>query len=221
MTYRIEVPALLYAACAAATSDEESRPILQGIEFQRHGTHGVACATNGRALVAGRWALENDGTETLEWPDLESIILPPVKLSVIGVTPKHMRDATVVLTSSGDKDAAGVRAWNVTASIRYGSTGRSVTVYEIEGPFPHWRQVVPTGDPEPCTSFGLDPAVLSQACAVLGKCTLTFYGAMRGIVARPTDDNMGFQAFALAMPLRPDGGATGAPAWVHLDAVAV
>ena len=217
--YRIEIPAKLWAACGAAVSTEESRPILNGIQLQRHDTHGVACATNGHALVAGRWALENDGTREIVWPDGE-VIVPFVKLSAVGVTARAMDSAVIVLTSNGIPDSAGVLAWHATALMggKWGGnieSGKSVKVYPIDGPFPNWRQVVPTGDPTPAHTFGVDPNVIAQACDVLGKCTLTLYGEERGMVARPTDDDIGFQAFALAMPLRvhPDH-KSGTPEWL-------
>lgn len=220
MIYRIEVPAKLWAACGAAVSTEESRPILQGVQLERRETtHGTACATNGHALVAGRWALENDGTRELVFPDGE-IIVPFVKLSAIGIGAKAMDSALVVLTSSDERGDWKAITWHVSALVkaRYSNametTGRTVAVREIEGPFPNWRQVVPTGDPIPSATFGFNPDVLAQACDVLGKCTLTLYGVERGMIARPTHTD-GFQAFAMAMPLRVAGDhESGIPGWL-------
>lgn len=219
MIYRIEVPAKLWAACGAAVSTEDSRPILQGVQLERREpTHGTACATNGRALVAGRWALENDGTRELAFPDGE-IIVPFVELSAIGIRAKAMDSALVVLTSSDERGDGKAVTWHVTgmAKGRYGATvetGRTVAVREIEGPFPPWRQVVPHGDPIPAATFGFDPDVLAQACDVLGRCTLTLYGDARGMIARPAHTD-GFQAFALAMPLLvADDHESGIPGWL-------
>lgn len=218
--YRIEIPAKLWAACGAAVSTKDSRPILNGVQIVRHDTHAVACATNGHALVAGRWALENDGTRDLEVPDSE-VIVPFVKLSALGVAAKATDTAFVVLTSSDDRTPGAAVTWHVSALVkaRYSNametTGRSVTVREIEGPFPNWRQVVPQGDPTPVATFALNPEVLAQACDVLGPCTVAMYDAEKALVVRPTASDLGFQAFGLVYPMRIAGAACGVPSWVR------
>lgn len=210
MTYRIEIPARLYAACAGAASTEESRPILNGINLVGGpGGEVTAAATDGHALVMGRSFSEQPTVLPAD-----GIILPPVKLSALGITKGALDTSTVIGTSEDGK------TWTMTGALRkYGypaPTGKLARVEAIEGPFPNVRQVIPRPDQnESVTCISVDPDVFCRATSLLGKVSLRFHGDNGPMLAVPHALH-GFSMFGLFMPLLPPTiEETGAPEWVH------
>ena len=212
MTFRFEVPALLYAACAGAASTEERRPILNGINFVG-GADGevTACATDGHALVMGRAFSE----QPTSLPS-DGVILPPVKLSALGITRGALDTSSVIGTSEDGK------MWTLTGALRkYGypaPTDKLARVEAIEGPYPNVRQVIPRPDQcENVTCLSVDPDVFHKAAGLLGKVSLRFHGDSRAVIAVPRESH-GFDVFGLFMPLLPPKiEETAAPMWVHVQ----
>lgn len=214
--YRLTIPARAYAAACHATSTEESRPILNGVNITVQDGCAVLCGTNGHALVMARThsPYPEDGTECVALPDA-GFILPPVKLSAIGVTAKGL-DTDLVTLESADGSA-----WTVSATIagRYGfnsPSGKLAQVRTIEGPFPNVRAVIPRFDAEskPMPAVAFDTDVLDKAAKYFGKVSLSFTGEERAIVVRPLDtdhQNM----VGLIMPLRTVNASPNTPEWVH------
>lgn len=211
---RLSIPATLYAACSAAVSTDPARPHIHGLCLARDPfdpAYATVCATDGMALVAGRWRIDPDDI----WSDGECVV-PPVRLSAVGITPRAVDTSTVVLTSHVENPAT----WTVSAVGRYGATGRTVTVQsDPDREYPRWRQVVPCKDAQEVTRITLDPAIIARATDLLGPCTFYFSGPERAIVARPTSaDLLDYGVFALVMPKHLDPDApllTGVPTWVH------
>ena len=223
--YRFEMPARHYAATGHVVSTEESRPVLNGVHFQVRDTCLIACGTDGHALVMTRSPLPypEDGS-TYDALSEEGVILPPVKLSALGVTAKGL-DTDYVTFESADG-----MSWTISARCKgrygmYAPSSKLSVVRAIEGPFPDVRQVIPRAGIElaPLPSLCFDPEVLDKAAHYFGKVSLGFTGSERAVIVIPWDrerDNM----MGLMMPVRPlDASAAVAPSWVHAapDPVAV
>lgn len=221
MTYRLNIPARAYAAASHCVSDEESRPIINGIHVTVENGRAVLCGTDGHALVmtSTHSPYPEDGVECEALPEA-GFILPTVKLSALGITAKGL-DSDMVTFGSPDGDHWTVSALN---AYKYGNaftpSGKLAQVRTIEGPYPNVLAVIPRSGAElsPLTSIAFDPSVLNKAAKYFGKVTLAFTGSERAVVVRPSEHDK-LNMTALIMPVRPATSWFGTPEWVHAPAV--
>lgn len=195
MTYRIEVPATVWRAACGSVSTDASRPVINGAYVQREGKRLTVTATDGHQLAQFTGPVGADETG-----DDVAVILPPVKLSAVGVTSAKADRSTVILEGDGD-------TWTVTAFVSPFRSDRSVNVRAIEGPFPNVKAVFPSYVGGTVTRFAFSTQVLEKLTGAWG-CGVAFdfcstHADSRSIVVtpdRPIAD--AWETLALLMPLR-------------------
>lgn len=126
---RASIPLGVLKGFALISSADPTRYILNGVCIQRSGeTEGYAVATNGRALVALRIeARQFEGDGQIIVPNEVIRKLQPVSTK-LGLTSIEIRDEE---GSSGQ--------------VHISQRGFGITFKKIEGNFPAWRTVIPTG----------------------------------------------------------------------------
>ena len=105
-----------------AVSNEESRPILNGVLWQLDSEGSVMVATNGHRLAKMRQALEGSGA-----PETD-LIIPPKALQQV----EKLYSASDELEIARSENHLGFR-----------SADRMVYTRLIEGPYPNYDQVIP------------------------------------------------------------------------------
>lgn len=186
----ISVPANLFAAVWNARSFEETRYYLNGIHFEP----GCMVATDGHILTAAR--IEYDGPH---------VILPASKKAY---------------AAAKGKKATSVQWDGSILSIidANGATLHMEPCKPIDGIFPDWRRILPSGDLAPTGATFLAPVL--TAMLETAKC----HGGAAGYTMRGADSLsphlVTYQGkepvFSVAMPARPGVWPTAVdvvPAW--------
>ena len=192
MRIRIQSAALAYVL--PHVSREASRPILGGVCLE---PCGVIVATDGRTLCAHRNACAG--------VDSSVIVAFREPRKVAG---KRVSYAELEIPDAGPRSGVVV-----TLFTAYGAQAGVALADVVEGPFPHWRGVCPTGPADTVKGLDgitLDPANVAKFSPV-GRATLTFYGATRA-VGVTFDTNA--DAYGLLMPCT-SSGAPEAPGWLR------
>ena len=191
----IVYPARFLAAVAIAQSSEESRYYLRGVCFE---PDGVAIATDGHMLSAVR--VEENG----------AVINTP------GIYPIS-RKAQVALKSAKAKLAV-IAGGILTVQDKAGCALYMEPCVAIDGTFPDWRRIVPSGDLAP-TEAAFSDLILSRLAATAktlgGESTaLTLRGSdPRGPHVVRYGGELSF--FSIAMPMHHDPAHhVGVPSWV-------
>lgn len=181
-------------------SREESRPILNGLLVE---STGVVVAANGATFAA---------VEDAAWADDDRNTRPHADVIVRFHKPRETTAKRIVRV---EIDIDGTVTSGIVARL-YGHVGQvGVTLVDIvEGPFPNWRQVVPTGDGEAIREIGFKLDDVGDRFAGWGPIRLTFGKGPDAAVIVTAPDNPG--AFGLWMPARVlDRGAFTLPAFVQ------
>lgn len=174
-------------------SKEESRPILNGAYFE---PSGIACATSGHTLCMYKGAVTG-----LTRPIILRIEKPA------SVTARKVDHITAEIPDAPDYSAHIL----LTLRSAYGQVLAVAVAYEVEGPFPNFRQVLPTGDPSDLARIALDPAKLNRfSVADQQAITLDFYGEHKAVGVRYPNNAC---AYGLIMPIRTMDQTTPSATW--------
>ena len=176
-------------------SKEESRPILNGMYCE---PSGVIVATGGHTLC-----MHANAVEGLPRP----IILRFEK--VASVTAKKVDHITFDVTDTPDYSTPVM----VTLRTSYGAPMGATLAYEVEGPYPHYRNVLPREESAaPLGQVAIDPAKLDRFSVNGHAVTLDFHGATSAIGVRYAQNP---NAYGLIMPMVNAHLATNTPEWVR------
>ena len=193
----IQVNANLFARVAVAQSSDPTRYYLQGVCIQPHprGEGVTLAATDGSILIAA-----HD-------PKADPATLPAggliVNLGKDGL--KAARKGQTVTIDPATGDASVDNAW------------RSASTTIVDGAFPDWRRVLPSGDLI-ATGAAFDAKLLTR----LGDALCDWRKSSHGLTMRGADDasphiiacdSPDAAIFAVCMPIRVTP-TTAAPAWL-------
>lgn len=194
----IQINANLFARVAVAQSPNPRRYYLQGVCIQPHprGEGVTLTATDGSILIAAHDPKADPATLPAE-----GVI---VNLGKDGL--KAARKGQTVTIDPATGDASVDNAW------------RSASTTIVDGAFPGWRRVLPSGDLI-ATGAAFDVKLLSR----LGDALCDWRKSSHGLTMRGADDasphiiacdSPDAAIFAVCMPMRtPEGGDT-LPAWL-------
>jgi hypothetical protein len=159
---------------------------------------GVIVATGGHTLCMHARAVEG-----LTRP----IILRFEK--VASVTAKKVDHITFNVTDEPDYSTPIM----VTLRSSYGSVLGAVLAYEVEGPYPNFRAVLPREETAaPAERVSIDPAKLDRFSVDDRSVTLDFYGSTSAIGVRYAQNA---DAYGLIMPMTHTHVATNTPEWAR------
>jgi hypothetical protein len=190
---KISVNAALFAAVSTARSFEETRYYLNGISFEP----GCMVATNGHVLTAAQ--IEYDGPP---------VILPFSKKAYVAAKGKK---AALVQWDGAILSVVGA----------HGATLHREPCAPIDGTFPDWRRLLPSGDLVPTGATFLAPVLV--ALVETAKCLSPDSGyTMRG--ADPLSPHWvsylsASEIFSVAVPARRGGwpvSVDAVPAWTKV-----
>lgn len=194
----IQVNANLFARVAVAQSSDPSRYYLQGVCIQPAGATGkgvTLVATDGHMLIAG-----NDPKADPATLPAEGLI---VNLGKAGL--KAARKGQTVTIDPATGDASVDSVW------------RSASSTLIDGAFPDWRRILPSGDLI-ATGAAFDAKFLSR----LGDALTDWRKSSHGLALRGVDDtgphvvtcdSPDARLFGICMPIRV-APAVSLPAWL-------
>lgn len=192
----IQVNANLFARVAVAQSSEAKRHYLGGVCIQPHprGEGSTMVATDGNILIA---AHDPDG-------------VPPVPAAgfIVNLGKDGLKAARKGKTVLIDLD---------TGEARVDSVWRSASSVLIDGNYPDWRRVLPSGDLI-ATGAAFDAKLLSR----LGDALTDWRKSAHGLALRGADDagphvvtcdSPDARLFGICMPIRTEP-AVSLPAWL-------
>lgn len=119
--------------CSFATANDELRPVMNGIYFDRTGESLTCCATNGHQLVR----LTQRGVPA----PVESFILPSRSAGLLGTL------IAEVERRSAKEEAPSVRLSVNGSNITFGSDQARLVCRMIEGRYPNYNSVIPKNTP--------------------------------------------------------------------------
>ena len=193
----IQVNANLFARVAVAQSTDAARYYLQGVCIQPHprGEGVTMVATDGNILIA---AHDPDG-------------VPPVPAAgfIVNLGKDGLKAARKGKLLMIDPDTG--------EAIVGGGLWRSPATTIVDGAFPDWRRVLPSGDLT-ATGAAFDAKLLSR----LGDALTDWRKSSHGLALRGVDDtgphvvtcdSPDARLFGICMPIR-DAPAVSLPAWL-------
>lgn len=138
-------------AVAQAMAVKDIRHYLNGVCVETNGRDTMLIATDGAMAAALRSSCVGD--EITQNP--AGYILPDtlVKTIIKAKAPRHSKTPLVSLTFDGNK---------VTADL---PDGTSAAALLVDGRFPDWRRVIPTGDLGETVATSFNPDYLAKAAA--------------------------------------------------------
>jgi hypothetical protein len=175
-TQRFEVDARKLVNLIPHVSKDTAHPILHCVYFE---AGGVAVATDGFTLLAYTNAHDAEQDVLIEWSS-----------DAIRLAKKVAKAGTKLLVET---ETYAEDEWaDKTATVAYG--GMTVPVIQRRGPYPNWRQVIPTGEPKSIPQIAMVP---EQGKRFPGKVRLWFFGEDRAMIVESQDEEM----FGLWMPV--------------------
>jgi len=148
----------MLAGALVAASRSSDVPVLATVQLEWAAGEIVTASTDRYRLCVGTYAGESDGVQIVE--DATVLIPRDVVASLVKALPKSPARGRghdmVTVTPVTDRRGE----WSVSWS---GPTGSgSVTFRQVEGSFPKWRPLIPTGEPDATHGIAWNPAYMAD-----------------------------------------------------------